>query len=113
MILLAGIFLICLEVMDFVPSMQSLKQKIVNIPFIELAVIAVALLFFLLAFFNGDLMDGIKEGKDYMKLMKDWADSVKGHVNHGLGPILAWVGVACAAIPRVFRLIGKGQILGE
>ncbi|MBQ9277817.1 MAG: hypothetical protein IJ224_04195 [Lachnospiraceae bacterium] len=113
MILLAGIFLICLEVMDFVPSMQSLKQKIVNIPFIELIVIAVALLFFLLAFFNGDLMDGIKSGRDYLKLAKEWTDGVKGHVNHGLGPILAWVGVVCAALPRVLRLIGKGQILDK
>lgn len=112
-ILLAGIFLICLEVLDFVPSMQSLKQKIVNIPFIELAVIAVALLFFLLAFFNGDLMDGIKSGKDYLKLVKDWQDGVKGHVNHGLGPILAWIGVVCAALPRVLRLIGKGQLLDK
>ena len=113
MILLAGIFLICLEVMDFVPSMQAIKQKIVNIPFIELGVIALALLFFLLAFFNGDLMDGIKEGKKYLDMAKDWGEKVSGHVNHGFGPILAWIGVICAAVPRCFRLIGKGNLLGE
>ena len=113
MILLAGIFLICLEIMDFVPSMQAIKQKIVNIPFIELGVIALALLFFLLAFFNGDLMDGIKEGKKYLDMAKDYGEKVSGHVNHGFGPILAWIGVICAAVPRVFRLIGKGNLLGE
>ena len=113
MILLAGIFLICLEVMDFVPSMQAIKQKIVNIPFIELGVIALVLLFFLLAFFNGDLMDGIKEGKKYLDMAKDYGEKVSGHVNHGFGPILAWIGVICAAVPRVFRLIGKGNLLGE
>ena len=108
-ILLCGIFLLFLEVTDFIPSMYSVKQKIVNIPFIELGVLAIALLFILLAFFNGDLMDVIKSGK---KIIKNWYDG-KGYMNHGFGPILAYLGVICAAVPRVFRLIGKGHILDK
>ena len=119
MVLLIGTFLICLELMDFVPSLQPLKQKIVNIPFLEIGIIVLVLLFFILAFFNGDLMDGIKAIKDEIKetnkLAKDYdyVDKIKGHANHGFGPILAWIGVICAAVPRCFRLIGKGNLLGE
>ncbi|MBQ9199787.1 MAG: zinc ribbon domain-containing protein [Lachnospiraceae bacterium] len=119
MILLIGAFLICLEIMDFIPSMQSVKQKIVNIPFIEIGIIVLVLLFFILAFFNGDLHDGIKAIKDTIKetnkLAKDndYIDKIKGHANHGFGPILAWLGVICAAVPRVFRMIGKGNVLDK
>ncbi len=103
MILLCGAFLIFLEVCDLVPQLQAIKQKIVNIPFVELGVIAVVLLFVLLAFFNGTLMDTIKAGK---KVIKSWYDG-KGYINHGLGPIFAWLGIIAAATPRVMRMIGK------
>ena len=107
MLILLGLFLVFLEVADFVPQLQPIKQKITSIPYIEVIAVALVLLFIILIYCNGDLHDAIKEGRKSLKEMKKYMDGVKGHINHGLGGLMAWIGVICAAVPRVMRLIGK------
>ncbi len=100
LVLLIGLTLIFIEVADFVPSLQAIKEKLTGIPFFELGLLCVFLLIWLLAFFNGELMDGIKS-------IRTWVKTAGGHINHGLGPIIAMLGLICAAVPRVMRMIGK------
>ena len=102
-ILIIGIVLLVSDIMDFVPSMSSFKQRNSYLVIIELILIALALLFLILVFFNKDLMDAVKEGKDALKSSSE----IKGHSNHGFGPIIGWIGVGLAAVPRVMKMVKK------
>ncbi len=102
-ILIIGIVLLASDIMDFVPSMSSFKQRNSYLVIIELVLIALALLFLILVFFNKDLMDAVKEGKEALKSSSE----IKGHSNHGFGPIAGWIGVGLATVPRVMKMVKK------
>ena len=104
MMLVLGLVLICLELADYMPALANIKAKIPSVEIVEVAIVAAVLVFWLLAFFNGDLMDGIKYSKDRIK---DYY--TKGHCNHGIGPIVALIGIAGAAFRRVTKLISGKQ----
>ena len=108
LLIVIGALLLVWDLADFVPALHNFKMKLVTIPYVELILVAVALVVVLLAFFNGDVKDAIDLGKDTLDMMKDWYGSdVSGHCNHGLGPIVAFVGIAGAAYPRVIKMIKK------
>ena len=102
-IIIVGVVLLASDIMDFVPSMNGFKQRNSYLVFVELALIAAVLVFLFVVFFNKELMDGIKEGKEALKS----SSSMKGHCNHGVGPIFGWIGVGLAAVPRVLKLTKK------
>ena len=106
-ILIVGIVLLLSDIMEFVPSMNSFKQNNSYLIYVEFGLIVLALVFMLVAFFNKDLMEGIKEGKDYIKEAKSYYSGLKGHANHGVGPIFGWIGVGLATVPRILKLVKK------
>ena len=99
MFLLIGATLICLELADYIPALYNIKAKIPSVQIVELVLVALALLFWFLAFFNGDLSDVVKAGKKYLK----WLDE-DGYVRRGLGPIVAMLGVIASAFPRACKM---------
>ena len=110
MLMLLGIILILWNVADYFNPIANIKAVIVAkvgpyAQYIELGVIALALLFVILALANGDLNDQIKMGKEALEWAKEWSDSVKGHCNHGLGPIIGFVGIIAAAAPKVLDML--------
>lgn len=112
MILLAGLLLLAWEVADYIPAIASFKESIKNMngvsaiyEYIPLILVGVAFLFFLIAYFNGDYRDGIKAAKEAFKVAK--AFGAKGHVNRGLGPIVAFLGIITSAFPKVIAIIKK------
>jgi hypothetical protein len=98
--LLIGIVLIAIELADYVPVLNDIKQKIPYVQIVELALIAVVLLLTILAMANGNLRDGLK----YLKEAIHDADA-SGHANRGFGPIIAFLGIIASAFPRVCRFI--------
>ncbi len=98
MIMICGVALILWDMADYIPALGNIKAKMGKVP-VNLIIIGVALLFFFLAFFNGDLMDGIKYGKE---TIKDY--DLKGHSNHGFGPIIMIIGMVCSALPSVMKM---------
>ena len=105
MFILLGLVLIAWEVADYIPKLANIKGKMKVVPNIDLIIVAVALLFVILAATNG--MEGnMKEAKDSIKMIKQWSDGVKGHCNHGVGPIIGFIAVIAAAAPRVLDKLG-------
>ncbi len=105
--ILCGIALIAEALKDNIPAVQSILNKNQYMQYIGIGLVVLALLFWLLTFFNGDLKDGIDGAKSMLKLTKKWYDGVKGHVGHGFGPLLSMVGILCSAFPRVMQLLKK------
>ena len=102
MIMLCGLALVAWSLAEFVPAIGNLKSKCGNIP-VDLIIIGVALLFALLAFFNGDLMETIRECKDYIKDV----NGLSGHSNHGFGPIIFFLGAIASAVPTVLNMVNN------
>ena len=108
-ILICGILLLAIELADYLPQVQQLKYKMQNLPavgaYIELILVGVVLLFMLLAVFNGEVVDGLKEAREMLKQAKSIGAS--GHANRGLGPWICFIGVICSAVSRVMKLMNK------
>ena len=108
-ILLCGIALLLIEFADYLPQVQNMKYKMQSLPkvgaYIELVLAGAVLLFMLLAVFNGEVVDGLKEAKDILKSAKSLGAS--GHANRGLGPWICLVGIICSAVSRVMKLMNK------
>ena len=94
MLLLIGLVLIAWEISFLVPQIEQIKSKIAGIPYIELILVGIALLFVILALANGDINDAIK-------LVKDWG----GKAGHGAGPVFGFIGIILAAGPRVLDIL--------
>ncbi|MBQ8318111.1 MAG: hypothetical protein IJX85_07210 [Lachnospiraceae bacterium] len=92
-IMLAGALLVCNDVADLAQPLQVLKQKLSMIPYVELIIVGVVLLFFILAMANGDVNDVI-EAADLM-----------GKGTHGVGPVVCIIGMLGAAAPRVCKIL--------
>ncbi len=105
--MVCGIVLIAEALKDNIPAVQSILNKNQYMQYIGIGLVVLVLLFWFLAFFNGELKDVIDYGKDTLDFAKDWYDGVKGHVNHGFGPILSMIGIVCSAFPRVMQLLKK------
>ena len=105
--ILCGIALIAEALKDNIPAVQSILNKNQYMQYIGIGLVVLALLFWLLTFFNGDLKDGIDAAKSMLKYAKKWSDDVKGHVGHGFGPLLSMIGILCSAFPRVMKLLKK------
>lgn len=88
MIMLAAAFMLVMELADYVPALGSLKNAVSKIPFFDLILVGVTLIFVLIA--------TIKSTADMMGLGK-----------HAFGCILAWIAVIAAAVPPVMKLIKK------
>ena len=91
LLLLAAVFFILWQCSEFIPAVENIKNDI-KIPFLEIMVAAVVLLFVILCFINGDV-------RDVIKLCK----SVGGKAGHGFGPLCAFIGLIASAVPAVFR----------
>ena len=108
LLIVVGVGLIIWDLADYVPALGALKFNLAKVPYIELILVGVAALVVILAFFNGDVKDAIDAGKEMIEFYEDWyGDDVSGHCNHGLGPIIALIGVAGAACPRVKKMMGR------
>ena len=105
MFILLGLVLIAWEIADYIPALANIKEKMKVVPYVDLIIIAVALLFVILAATNG-MKGNMKDAKDSIKLIKEWGDGVKGHCNHGVGPIIGFIAVIAAAAPRVLDKLG-------
>ena len=104
MFILLGLVLIAWEIADYIPVLANIKEKIKVVPYVDLIIIAVALIF-VLAATNG-MKGNLKDAKDSIKMIKQWSDGVKGHCNHGVGPIIGFIAVIAAAAPRVLDKLG-------
>ena len=105
MMILLGLILIAWEVADYIPVLANIKSKMQIVPYVDFIIIALALLFVILAATNG--MDGsMKDLKESVKWAKKYEDSVRGHCNHGVGPIIGFIAVIAAAAPRVLDKLG-------
>ena len=105
MLILLGLVLIAWEIADYIPKLANVKSKMQKVPYVDFIIVALALLFVILAATNG--MDGnLKDLKDVVKLSKKYGDGVRGHCNHGVGPIFGYLGVIAAAAPRVLDKLG-------
>ena len=91
-LLLIGLALILWEIAEFIPAVAQIKAKIASIPYIDLILIAVALVFIIIALANGDVNDAIKSAKEI------------GSGGHGMGPVIGFIGVIAAAAPRVLKM---------
>jgi hypothetical protein len=84
-----GAILILMELSDYIPAIGTVRKAIPYTEIIMTCLVVLALLFWFLAFFNGDILDSID---DY--------DSM----NHGVGPIIAMIGIVLNAFVRVINL---------
>lgn len=107
-----GIILLAWEAADYIPAIANIKEMIKNTKgvsavydYIPLILVGVVLLFFLITLLNGDYRDGMKIAKDMFKMAKSFG--AKGHINRGLGPIVAFLGIVTSAFPRVISVIKK------
>ena len=91
-----GLIMICWDLADFVPALGQTKSNLLKVPYIELIVIGVGILVVIFALMNGTVNDVIEEFEDY-----------GGKASHGVGPIVAFIGLAIAAVPRVIKMIKK------
>lgn len=110
MFILMGVVLILWEMSDYVPSFANIKAKVVGVPYIELILVGIVLLFFLLAFFNGEFSDILEAGKDSIKEAKKWEylpGKVSGYSKRGIGSYIALIGVIAVAFPKVIKTIKK------
>lgn len=110
MLMLIGIILFVWEIADYFAPIANIKMNVVaklgpNTIYVELGLIALALLFVILGLANGEVNDVIEMGKDTIDMLKEWYDGVKGHCNHGLGPVVGFIGVIAAAAPRVLAML--------
>ncbi|MCM1173013.1 MAG: zinc-ribbon domain-containing protein [Clostridium sp.] len=106
--ILCGVVLVAEALKDNIPAVQSILNKNQYMQYVGLGLVVLVLLFWFLAFFNGDLKAIIESEKESLDFMKEWiGDDVKGHVNHGFGPILSMIGIVCSAFPRVMQLLKK------
>ncbi len=103
MLFVLAIVLVVWEIADYIPALANIKYKMQMVPYVDLIIVAVALLFVILAATNG-MKGNMKDFKDSLDLYKDWYDA-KGYCNHGVGPIIGFVGVACAAVPRILAVL--------
>ncbi len=108
-IIICGVALIAEALKDNIPAVQSLLYKNNYMQYIGIGLVAIVLIFWLIAFFNGDLKDGIEMSKDMIKWAKKYSDDVSGHANHGFGPILCMLGIIASAFPRVMALLKKSN----
>ncbi len=108
-ILLCGIALLLIEFADYLPQVQNMKYKMQSLPkvgaYIELVLAGAVLLFMLLAVFNGEVVDGLKEAREMLKQAKSLGAS--GHANRGIGPWICFIGIICSAVSRVMKLMNK------
>lgn len=95
LLIVIGLGLILWDAADYIPALQDIKTKISVVPYVELIAIGVALLVVILALLNGTVNDVIKEMKEY------------GDGSHGIGPVIAIIGILVSAFPRVIKLIKK------
>lgn len=95
LLLVIGLGLILWDAADYIPALSDIKTKISVVPFVDLIAIGVGLLVVIFALSNGTVNDVIKEMKDY------------GDGSHGIGPVIAIIGLLAAAFPRVIKLIKK------
>jgi hypothetical protein len=84
-----GALLVLFELADYIPALGKIKAAIPSTEIIQVVLLGVALLFWFLAFFNGDVLDA--------------ADS--SSVNHGVGPIFAMIGIVANAFVRVCNIV--------
>ncbi|MCM1288904.1 MAG: zinc-ribbon domain-containing protein [Clostridium sp.] len=106
--ILCGVVLIAEALKDNIPAVQSILNKNQYMQYVGLGLVVLVLLFWFLAFFNGDLKAIIESEKESLDFIREWVgDDVKGHVNHGFGPILSMIGIVCSAFPRVMQLLKK------
>jgi hypothetical protein len=84
-----GAVLVLMELADYIPALNKIKSAIPSTEIVQTVLVAVALLFWFLAFFNGDLLDATD------------TDSV----THGVGPIFALIGIVANAFVRVCNII--------
>ncbi len=103
MLFVLAIVLVVWEIADYIPALANIKYKMQMVPYVDLIIVAVALLFVILAATNG-MKGNLKDFKESLKLYKDWYDA-KGYCNHGVGPIIGFIGVACAAVPRILAML--------
>ena len=108
-ILLCGVALLLIELADYLPQVQRMRAQMQSLPkvgaYIELVLVGVVLLFMLLAIFNGEVVDGLKQAREAIKAAKSMGAS--GHANRGLGPWICFIGIICSAISRVMKLMNK------
>ena len=109
LILICGVALLLIELADYLPQVQSMKYKMQSLPkvgaYIELVLVGVVFIFMLLAVFNGEVVDGIKQAREGLKAAKSLGAS--GHASRGLGPWICLIGIVCSAISRVMKLMNK------
>ena len=92
---IAGALLILWDTADNIsPGFAKIKANLARVPFFELIVIGVVILFYIIAMSNGDVNDIIEA-----------ADMV-GKGSHGFGPVCCFLGILVAAAPRVCNMLG-------
>ncbi|MCM1399541.1 MAG: hypothetical protein NC225_08695 [Clostridium sp.] len=89
-ILIFGLFLITLEMADYIKSLSGIKSVTSTIPYVEVIVAAIALILLIVCFFNGDLKDAAKEDG----------------VNRGIGFLFGLIGCLSSAAANMLRRVG-------
>ena len=107
MIMIIGAILILYAVADYVQAIADIRTKLEVIPYFELILIGLVLVFVIIALANKSLNDDIKAAKDMLDMAKEWDSDVKGHVGHGAGPVVAFLGMILSAGPRVLDIVRK------
>lgn len=96
LLIVIGLGLLLWDAADFFPALADTKAKLSNIPYVELIAIGVGILVVVIALMNGTV-------KDVIELY----DDLGGEASHGVGPIVAFIGLALAAVPRVMKIVKK------
>jgi hypothetical protein len=87
--LIVGAVIVLMELADYIPALGKIKSAIPSCELVQTALVAVALIVWFLAFFNGDLLDATDMSS----------------VNHGVGPIFTMIGIVANAFVRACNIL--------
>lgn len=96
LLFLVGAVIVCWDMADYIPALANIKASLQKVPYVDLIIIGVGLLVVIFALMNGTVRDVIADVKDY-----------DGKASHGIGPVIAILGLLASAYPRVIKLIKK------
>ena len=97
-IILGGIALILWNIAEFVPAINNIKAKFSGISYLELIVVVALFVLMLIVFFTSFSGADYKDAKEGVKMLG-------GKLSHGIGPVVGFIGVVCAALPSVFSML--------
>ena len=96
LLFLVGVVIICWDLADYIPELGKIKASLQKVPYVDLIIVGVGVLVVIFALMNGTVKDVISDVKDF-----------DGKASHGIGPVIAFIGLILSAYPRVIKFIKK------